>query len=187
MREALKPGGGCYIGVRNFEQLLAVRSRYDVREERPVPHGRVIRLEHWLYDREEQVVNVWIFTTALRDAGFEAIHALPEGNAWDPIQLIARRPALERRTGPAFHAGSNAPPASLPPGLAHGARLAARPPEQVASDDQRIKRLALLELAGSRIKGHQAAVYIPEQADPHLWGSYCGPNCSAPCPSGYNG
>jgi rhodanese-related sulfurtransferase len=121
MREALTPSGGCYIRVRNFEQLLAVRPRYDVREERLVPHGRVIRLEDWLYESEQHVVNVWIFlredtrrtgyvwdttifayrrraltsselTTTLRDAGFDAIHALPQGNAWDPIQLVARRP-----------------------------------------------------------------------------------------------
>src|SRR5579884_444612 len=44
MRQALTSGGHCYIRLRNFDQLLAARPRYEVKEERHVPDGRVIRL-----------------------------------------------------------------------------------------------------------------------------------------------
>lgn len=120
MHDALKPGGRCYIRVRNFDQIMAVRPRYEVKEERCVPNGRVIRLEDWLYDSNHHVVNAWIFlredfrrpgyawdttifayrrralgTAALgallRAAGFENVAFLPQQSPWDPCEVLADR------------------------------------------------------------------------------------------------
>lgn len=121
MRQALKPDGRCYLRLRNFDQLLAARPRYDVREERLITHGRVIRLEDWLYENEQSVVNVWIFlredrrrvgyawqttlfayrrrlltaailSTLLHDAGFADVVFLGQPSSWEPVEVVARAP-----------------------------------------------------------------------------------------------
>ena len=121
MRAALKPGGRCYLRQRNFDVVMAARPRYDFREERPVPHGRVIRLEDWVYESDERLVCVWVFlrederraghrweTTTLawrrralrgselaahlEAAGFAAVRFLPQASAWSPHEILADRP-----------------------------------------------------------------------------------------------
>ena len=120
MHDVLQPGGRCYLRLRDFDHLLQVRPRYDVREERMVRAGRVIRLEDWLYESEQHVVNAWVFlredtrkqgyrweTTvfayrrrALRKAGldlllhwagFDRVRFLPQPSRWDPYEVLAER------------------------------------------------------------------------------------------------
>jgi hypothetical protein len=110
----------CYLRLRDFDHLLSVRPRYDVKEERAVRYGRVIRLEDWLYESEQHVVNAWVFlredtrkqgyrweTTVfayrrralrkgelqalLRGAGFDCIRFLPQPSPWDPYEVVAER------------------------------------------------------------------------------------------------
>jgi glycine/sarcosine N-methyltransferase len=120
MRDALAPGGRCYVRLRNFDQVMAVRPRYDFREERAVPHGRVIRLEDFLYESDSHVTCVYVYlrederksgyrweTTTfawrrralrgaeleglMRRAGLEEVTRLPEQSAWAPHEVIATR------------------------------------------------------------------------------------------------
>ncbi len=118
MQAVLKPGGRCYIRLRDLEHLVAVRPRYDFREERPVPGGRVIRLEDWDYARAPELVNVWVFlhedsrktgyrwetsifryrrrvlgkrelARYLHRAGFEHVAFLPQPSPWAPYEVVA--------------------------------------------------------------------------------------------------
>jgi hypothetical protein len=120
MHDVLKPGGRCYLRLRDFDHLLRVRPRYDFREERELPHGRVIRLEDWLYESERHVVNAWIFLredtrkdgypwdtvvlayrrralrkielhALLHRAGFDSVTFLPQSSPWDPFEVVAER------------------------------------------------------------------------------------------------
>jgi SAM-dependent methyltransferase len=117
MRDALRPGGRCYLRQRNFDTLMAVRPRYDFRLERPVPHGRVLRLEDWVYESETRVVCVWVLmredrrktgyqweSTALAwrrralreaelsgllvEAGFSDVRAVPRTSLWSPLEIV---------------------------------------------------------------------------------------------------
>jgi hypothetical protein len=56
-RDVLTPTGRCYLRLRDFDHLLEVRPRYEFREERMIPFGRVIRPDDWLYENERYVVN----------------------------------------------------------------------------------------------------------------------------------
>jgi len=85
-----------------------------------VPFGRVIRLDDWLYENEQSVVNTWVFLRedtrkdgyrwdsaafayrrrALRKvelerllarAGFGIVRFLPDDSRWDPFGVIAER------------------------------------------------------------------------------------------------
>lgn len=114
----LKPGGKCYIRLRNFDNLMKHKPRYEFREERLVPHGRVIRLEDWHYESETHVVYSYVllwedprkkgyhWTTdifslkrrALRKAdlkrfliaaGFGEIEFLPQSSPWKPYEVVA--------------------------------------------------------------------------------------------------
>jgi glycine/sarcosine N-methyltransferase len=120
MHDVLTPTGRCYLRLRDFDHLLEVRPRYEFREERMVPFGRVIRLDDWLYENEQYVVNTWVFLRedarkggyrwdtaafayrrrALRKvelkrlldrAGFSSVSFLPQVSRWDPFELIAER------------------------------------------------------------------------------------------------
>jgi len=120
MHAVLQPGGRCYLRLRDFDHLLKVRPRYDVKEERVVRDGRVIRLEDWLYESEQHVINAWVFlrqdtrkagyqwdTTVfayrrralrkaeldvlLHQAGFDRVSFLPQLSPWDPFEVIAER------------------------------------------------------------------------------------------------
>lgn len=126
MREALRPGGACYIRQRDFDHILAVRPRYEMKEDRPVPHGRVIRLEDWVYESDTHMVCVYVFSSQddrrdypwrtdvfacrrralrkaelsslLRQAGFAGVTFLPQPSPWHPYEVVARRPGA---AGPA--------------------------------------------------------------------------------------
>ena len=121
MWAALKPGGQCYIGLRDMDNILAQRPHYDFKQERILPHGRVIRLEDWILESETQVVCVyillhedrrregWAWETrilawrrrALRKAelaemlaraGFQDIRFLPQPSPWHPYAVTALKP-----------------------------------------------------------------------------------------------
>lgn len=121
MREALKPGGGCYVRLRDMDNIMSTRPRYEFREERRLPNGRVIRLEDWIYESQTHVICVYVFLhedrrregyawevhtlawrrRALRKAelgdlmakaGFEEIRFLPQSSPWYPYEVLAVRP-----------------------------------------------------------------------------------------------
>jgi glycine/sarcosine N-methyltransferase len=118
MNAALAPGGRLYVRLRNFDQQMAVKPRYDFREERPLPHGRVIRIEDWLYDDEAHPVCIyaylhedtrrsghrWETTTfawrrralraaeleeLMRQAGFAKVRFLEQASPWRPHEVLA--------------------------------------------------------------------------------------------------
>jgi glycine/sarcosine N-methyltransferase len=49
---ATKPGGICYIRLRDFENVLRDPPHYEMKEARKVPFGQVFRMEDWLFDGE---------------------------------------------------------------------------------------------------------------------------------------
>jgi ubiquinone/menaquinone biosynthesis C-methylase UbiE len=118
---ALRPGGKCYIRLRNFDTIMRERPRYDFREERALPTGRVIRLEDWDYRSESHIVCTYIFLhedsqrsgykwatsifSYLRRAlhqeelrcflevtGFDPIDFLPQSSQWGYKEVIAVKP-----------------------------------------------------------------------------------------------
>jgi ubiquinone/menaquinone biosynthesis C-methylase UbiE len=122
MFAALKPGAQCYLRQRDFDTIMGNRPRYEVREERRVPHGRVIRLEDWDYESESRVICAYVFLREdtrkegyrwdaaifryrrwalrkaelerhLRAAGFEHIAFLPQRSPWGPYEVVASKPA----------------------------------------------------------------------------------------------
>ena len=124
MYEALKPGGRCYIRLRDFDNIMRVRPRYDFKEERRVPYGRVIRLEDWDYESETYVVCIYVFLREdsriegyrwvtdvfayrrralrkaeleqfLRVAGFRQVEFLPQPGPWRPYEVVASKGGRE--------------------------------------------------------------------------------------------
>jgi hypothetical protein len=120
-RQILQPGGRCYLRLRDFDHVLAMKLRYEVREERLLPHGRVLRLEDWIYESDSHVVNIYVFlhederksgyrweTTAfgyrrralrkaelahmLESVGFTGISFLAQVSPWAPCAVIATKP-----------------------------------------------------------------------------------------------
>ncbi len=118
MFSVLKPGGKCYIRQRNFDNIMQHKPHYDVKEERRVPQGRVIRLEDWHYESNTHVLCIYIFlwedqrkkgyrwTTDifsfrrrairkvdlkrfLKKAGFKTVEFLPPPSPWIPYEVIA--------------------------------------------------------------------------------------------------
>jgi SAM-dependent methyltransferase len=118
--DALRPGGRCYLRLRDFDNLMQARPRYEFREERTLPHGRVIRLEDWLYESETHAVFIWAFLhedrrregyrwsteafalrrRALRkqelrehltQVGFGDVTFLPQASGWHPYEVMATK------------------------------------------------------------------------------------------------
>jgi SAM-dependent methyltransferase len=58
---ALKPGGGCYIVLRDFDFVMAEKPRWEFRGERRLPHGRVIKVEDWEYESETHAACIYLF------------------------------------------------------------------------------------------------------------------------------
>ena len=116
----LKPGGAFLLRLRDLENIRTVRPRYDFKEERAIPHGRVIRLEDWEYEPDGTLVCSWIFLheddrksgyawetqvfslprqvvtrvgleRLLRVAGFAAVELLPQPGPWQPFEVVARK------------------------------------------------------------------------------------------------
>lgn len=120
MADALRRGGRCYLRLRDFDHLMRVRPRYEVKEERVVPQGRVLRLEDWDYESETHVVCAYVFLREdrgrqgyrwetdvfrfrrralrraelgdfLRASGFEGVQFLPQKSPWGPYEVVASR------------------------------------------------------------------------------------------------
>lgn len=120
MFSALRPGGKCYIRLRDFDNIMSEKPRYEGYKERVVPHGRVVRLEDWEYESDTHVVCIYVFlwedhrkkgyrwTTDvfsyrrralrkaelerfLRAAGFRRIEFLPQPTPWHPYEVVASK------------------------------------------------------------------------------------------------
>jgi ubiquinone/menaquinone biosynthesis C-methylase UbiE len=118
--QVLRPKGRCYIRLRDFDHLLAMKPRYEMREERVLPTGRMLRLEDWVYESATHVICIYVFlhedhtkpgyrweTTAygyrrralckadlariLGTAGFTDIIFLPQPSPWSPYAVTATR------------------------------------------------------------------------------------------------
>jgi ubiquinone/menaquinone biosynthesis C-methylase UbiE len=118
--QVLRPHGRCYIRLRDFDHLLAVKPRYEMREERVLPTGRIFRLEDWIYESATHVICMYVFlhedqtkagyrweTTAygyrrralpkadlarmLSTAGFSDITFLPQASPWSPYAVTATK------------------------------------------------------------------------------------------------
>lgn len=118
MYGVLKPGGKCYIRLRDFDNILQERPRYEYKRERPLPYGRVIMLEDWIYESDTHVVHVDIYwledrritgyqwsqkilayrrralrkaelAAYLREAGFQQVDFLPQPSPWHPYEVVA--------------------------------------------------------------------------------------------------
>jgi glycine/sarcosine N-methyltransferase len=61
MYGVLKPGGRCYIRLRDFDYVVEEKPRYEFKGERRLPHGRVIRMVDWEYESETHVVCNYVF------------------------------------------------------------------------------------------------------------------------------
>jgi SAM-dependent methyltransferase len=116
---ALKPGGQCYIRLRDMDFILDEPSRYDFSWEHQLPDGRLIRLEDWLPLDDGTLINSYLFvledhrrkyayeTTVfsyrrralrkmdlfahLEKAGFGEVKLLPQKAPWFPYEATARR------------------------------------------------------------------------------------------------
>jgi glycine/sarcosine N-methyltransferase len=118
--QVLRPHGHCYLRLRDFDHLLAVKPRYEMREERRLPSGRVLRLEDWIYESDTHAICIYVFlhedqrktgygweTSAfgyrrrtlrkaelahmLRTAGFSEITFLPQASPWSPYAVTATK------------------------------------------------------------------------------------------------
>lgn len=87
---ALRPGGRCYIRLRDLEHVVAERQRYEWKGERTLPYGRLISLEDWQYEGEPEVTHVvHIYAYLLED------HRR-EGYQWDSTAYGHRRRVLRK-------------------------------------------------------------------------------------------
>ena len=91
MYDVLKPSGRCYIRLRNFDSIMSDRPRYEFKEERRLPHGRVIRMEDWDYESETHVVHIYVFM--LED---ERKKETTWSHGWDYTVFAHRRRALRQ-------------------------------------------------------------------------------------------
>jgi ubiquinone/menaquinone biosynthesis C-methylase UbiE len=124
MFAVLKPGGRCYIRLTDFDNIMADKPRYEFREERRLPHGRVIRLQDWIYESETHAVCVYVYlhednrrpgyawttdifafrrralrktelAAFLQAAGFQQLEFLPQPSPWHPYEVVAVRPSCQ--------------------------------------------------------------------------------------------
>jgi len=56
MYEALKPGGKCYIELRDMDELMKEQPRHVFCGEKTMPDGRIICIEDWDYESESSVI-----------------------------------------------------------------------------------------------------------------------------------
>lgn len=120
MYAVLKPGGECYIRLRNIEQVIEDCPRYEFKSERKVPYGRVIHIEDWEFPTQDTIIHIDVFlredsrhpdywdtdvfayqrnalkkqalARMLEEAGFQEISFLPFPHRWHPYEVIARKP-----------------------------------------------------------------------------------------------
>ncbi len=61
MFAALKPGGRCYLRLRDMDFLMEEQPRHLFNGEKRLPNGRVLCIEDWDFESETQVVAVHAF------------------------------------------------------------------------------------------------------------------------------
>jgi ubiquinone/menaquinone biosynthesis C-methylase UbiE len=116
---ALKPGGKCYIRLRDIEHERDQNLHYEFRKERIVPYGRVILIEDWDFFSEEQVIHIYAYlredirhpeywesdvfahqrrvlgkkklVDLLQQAGFVGFECLPQISEWHPYEVVAEK------------------------------------------------------------------------------------------------
>ena len=121
MFDALKPGGKCYLRLRDHDNLMNEKPRHDFHGEQRTAHGRVICVEDWDYESETHVIHIYAFLKEddrfqdyrrwqtdtvgcrirvlrkadlqefLRMAGFSEIEFLPQPNPWHPYGVVASK------------------------------------------------------------------------------------------------
>jgi len=85
----LRPGGKCYIEMRNMDFLVdEERARYQFAGEHRTPHGRVICIHDWEYESDTHVISTTAFLT--EDERRE------EDDRWHTEVLSYRRRALRK-------------------------------------------------------------------------------------------
>ena len=115
----LKPGGQCYIRLRDLDNIMDIMPRYEV-EEHLTPQGMILRVEDWAKVDDTHLIHTYIYLRqhkteftdwesavfshrrlALRksallamlcQAGFINTRFLPQVNEWHPYALIAEKP-----------------------------------------------------------------------------------------------
>ena len=93
MHDVLKPGGKCFISLRNFDEILRTKPRYEVKEERRLAHGRVLRIEDWEYESETHLVYIQLF---LQEDEQRKTSSYPWPFGWQVEAFGLRRRALRR-------------------------------------------------------------------------------------------
>ena len=126
MFTALKPGGKCYIRLRDHDNVMHEKPRHEFHGERRTPHGRVICIEDWDYEDPTHMIHIYAFLKEderyedyrrwetdtlgcriralfkkdlqhfLRTAGFEQIDFLPQPSPWHPYAVVAGKSEKER-------------------------------------------------------------------------------------------
>lgn len=61
MVSVLNPGGMLYLRLRDFDAIMTERPRYEFKWVRPLPYGRLYRMEDWVYESETHVVHIDVF------------------------------------------------------------------------------------------------------------------------------
>lgn len=119
---SLKPGGRCYIELRDMDDLLADKPRWQFHGEVRTPNGRIFCIVDWEYESETHVVESYIFLVEderyddyrrwrtdavslrkraigkadlerfLAQAGFDEVTFLDREGPWMPYQVIAHKP-----------------------------------------------------------------------------------------------
>jgi SAM-dependent methyltransferase len=89
---ALKPGGWCYIRLRHMDFILDEPTRYEFSWERPLPNGRLIRLEDWLPLDDGTLVNSYLFVLEdhTRAYPYETTVFSHRRRALRKVELLAR-------------------------------------------------------------------------------------------------
>lgn len=123
MFAALRPGGKCYLRLRDMDWIMEDRPRHQFYGEKRTPHGRVICVEDWDYESETHLVHLYAFLREderyqdfrrwatetlgyrkyavrkaelerfLQAAGFRGIEFLPQPGPWSPYQVVAEKAA----------------------------------------------------------------------------------------------
>jgi ubiquinone/menaquinone biosynthesis C-methylase UbiE len=122
MYAALRPGGRCYVRLRDMDDLMADKPRYSVHGEVRTAQGRMFCIQDWEYESETHVTQIYAFLIEdeqyddwrrwrsdavgirkraigqadlvqfLTHAGFEDITFLERAGAWEPYEVVAHKP-----------------------------------------------------------------------------------------------
>jgi hypothetical protein len=122
MYAALKPGGRCYVRLRDMDMLMEDKPRWQFHGEVRTQGKRVFCIQDWDYESETHATQTYVFLTEdercddwrrwrteaagtrkraigrselerfLAEAGFREIAFLPREGGWEPHEVVARKP-----------------------------------------------------------------------------------------------